>query len=329
MSLKNISVFALFLFLFSLPINLLSEPEYYDEQEYDEYEEQYDEYGTEDEGFDAQAEEERRLAEEELRRRQNAQKRTVAGEQNRAVEAAKEDSFYQKQNQRQQDTYEERAVVEQYVAPTTPTIAEGEEVVEFEDVESEEAVAVDLENEEAYMDIQEALKSERFVHRAVLSAVISKSSGVDFNKFYLNHLIGFTAVLQRGTSAGSPFTKFNKAAQGLSFGYVFNKGHAFEAGIEFSGVSSVFGGYRFFWESAGLSFWPMFGVGAGMEISGLRISDVPLEARLYSGKSSMGFVSFGLLVPLVDVGIKVEFRGQFYGTDRIVLSQGVGAIIFL
>jgi hypothetical protein len=43
----------------------------------------------------------------------------------------------------------------------------------------------------------------------------------------------------------------------------------------------------------------------------------------------MGFATLGFLVPLVDIGIKAEARLNFYGTDRLVLSSGVGVVFFL
>ena len=43
----------------------------------------------------------------------------------------------------------------------------------------------------------------------------------------------------------------------------------------------------------------------------------------------MGFTSLGVLIPIVEVGIKAEMRATFYGLDRMVLSQGLGLIIFL
>lgn len=217
------------------------------------------------------------------------------------------------------------------VADTTAAQQEVEREVQAVQpvTEMERKPVLDLEHENTYLDIHQALQSEKFVHRAVLSALIEKTSGVSFNRLYLNHLMGFTAVMQKAGTPGVEFMKFNKAAQGVSIGYVFDGGHGIEAGVEISGVSSLFAGYRFFWQSAGLSFWPMAGLGAGMELSGVRISDVPVEAERYVGKDYMGFLTLGLLVPLIDVGLKVEFRGQFYGSDRIVLSQGVGAIIFL
>jgi hypothetical protein len=43
----------------------------------------------------------------------------------------------------------------------------------------------------------------------------------------------------------------------------------------------------------------------------------------------MAFLNVGFLVPLVEVGLKVEFRFVFYGLARLSLTQGVGVIFFL
>ena len=34
-------------------------------------------------------------------------------------------------------------------------------------------------------------------------------------------------------------------------------------------------------------------------------------------------------IPIVEVGIKVEARALFYGLDRLVLSSGLGLVVYL
>jgi hypothetical protein len=66
-----------------------------------------------------------------------------------------------------------------------------------------------------------------------------------------------------------------------------------------------------------------------MELKSLSFADGPPEAALYSGPRQMGFVTIGFLIPTIDVGFKGEVRLNFYGFDRVVLTSGVGNILFL
>ncbi len=201
--------------------------------------------------------------------------------------------------------------------------------------EEEKQREPDFKHEDAYIDLQDALRSKAFLHRAILSTAIEDNARLRLRlgRPYINHLMGFNAILQGGFGTANnetiPFTKYVSGVQGLSGGYVSEWGHGFEAGIELSSVSSIFGGYRYFFRPEKFTLWPFFGLGAGYEVKVLSISDGPLEAQLYSGTKQQFFGVFGVLIPLVDVALKVEFRTAFYGKQRVVFTSGIGAIVFL
>ena len=200
-------------------------------------------------------------------------------------------------------------------------------------VASEEIVdpKIDFDNEDSFTDVQEAIRSEHYVRRAILSTIVNTTGRFDLGRMYINHLMGFSAIYQQKNGPVS-FTKYTSGMQGLSIGWVSKKGHSFELGLEVSAVSNVFGGYRYIWRPEKFSIWPYAGVGIGTEVSSIRLSQGPTAAENYSklgGQKQMGFTSLGVLIPIVEVGIKAEMRATFYGLDRMVLSQGLGLIIFL
>ncbi len=200
-----------------------------------------------------------------------------------------------------------------------------------EKTQEEEESGIDFKHEDAFIDNYEAIRSEHYVRRAILSTIVNTIGKFEFNRIYLNHLMGFSSVYQQQTGA-IKFTKYTSGMQGLSVGYVTNKGHAFELGLEVSAVSNIFGGYRYIWRPETFSLWPFAGIGIGTEISSVRLSQGPSEAESYGrlgGIKQMGFGALGVLIPIVEVGIKAEVRFTFYGLDRMVLSQGVGLIVFL
>lgn len=190
--------------------------------------------------------------------------------------------------------------------------------------EKGELPEVDFETPEAFIDQNDALGSKQYVRRAILSSVIESTNKFAFDRLYLNHLMGFSAVFQK-----THFAKFVTGVQGLSVGYITENGHAFEGGLELSAVSNVFGGYRYVMRPEKFSLWPFMGAGLGMEVASIKFADGPPEAESYDGMKSMLFTTLGVLVPLVDVGIKAEVRFGFYGFDRLVMSTGVGVIVFL
>lgn len=191
----------------------------------------------------------------------------------------------------------------------------------------EEAIA-DFEHEDTFIDIPDALRSRQFVHRAILSTIIHDTTKFNLDSWYVNHLLGFNAVYQPANRGGKSFAKYVTGAIGLAVGYLSKGGHAAELGFELSGVSNLIIDYRYFVASEKLSVWPFVGLGVGKEI-GINLASVPIEAQVYQGMSIMGFGTIGALVPLVDVGIKAEARFNFYGLDRLMLTTGIGVIVFL
>lgn len=187
----------------------------------------------------------------------------------------------------------------------------------------EERIEKDFRNLDAYIDDYEALRSKQYVRRAILSNVISITNKIAFDKIYINHLLGFNAVYQRVN-----FAKYVTGIQGLSVGYVTKEGHGLELGMEISALNNIFFGYRHFFRPENFALWPFAGVGLGYEVGLVTFAEGPPESRLYTGTKLMEFATVGVLVPLVDVGIKAELRFNFYGMDRLVLTQGIGAIFF-
>jgi hypothetical protein len=184
---------------------------------------------------------------------------------------------------------------------------------------------IPFKEKDALIDVSDALRSRQYVHRAILSTLVRDTAGLTVGRFYINHLMGFSNVWQRGRE----YTKYATGLQGASFGYVTGQGHGFELGLEISTVSNLQVGYRYFIRPENFSLWGFAGLGAGMEVSGLSFADGPPQARLYAGPKQMGFATFGLLVPVIDVGLKAEARFSFYGLDRIIFTSGVGVIVFL
>lgn len=192
-------------------------------------------------------------------------------------------------------------------------------------------VEMDFDHEDAFIDQQEAVRSEHYVRRAILSTIVNTTGKFEFNRIYLNHLMGFSAIYQM-QNGPIKFTKYTSGMQGIALGYVTKKGHAFELGLEASAVSNVYGGYRYIWRPERLTVWPFAGLGIGTEMASIKLSNGPAEAENYGklgGLKQMGFATAGLLIPIVEVGIKAEVRALFYGLDRMVLSQGLGLVVFL
>ena len=187
----------------------------------------------------------------------------------------------------------------------------------------ESTAGIDFEHEDSFIDNSDAVRSKQYVRRAILSTVIRETSRFDFSRWYVNHLMGFSAIYQR-----TRFAKFTSGMQELSVGYVTEGGHAFEGGLELSAVSNIFVGYRYFFRPKSFTLWPYVGAGVGEEIHLIDFAEGPPQAQNYSGQKEMGFGTLGVLLPLVDVGIKAEARFNFYGMDRWVLTTGVGAILF-
>ena len=186
------------------------------------------------------------------------------------------------------------------------------------------AIQADELGEDTYLDSEEALRSRKYVRRAVLSEMVKTNATLNVNSLYVNHLMGFSNVWQRGDQ----YAKYMSGMQGLAAGYVSKSGHAVELGAEFSSVGNLYGGYKYYMRP-GISIWPFLSAGLGMEMKTLSLGDGPREARLYHGSKLMYFFGGGLLIPLVDVGLRAELRLGMYGKDRWVLTQGIGAVLFL
>ncbi|MFM8316368.1 MAG: hypothetical protein ACKOA8_18980 [Deltaproteobacteria bacterium] len=190
---------------------------------------------------------------------------------------------------------------------------------------------IDFDNEDAFIDVEEAVRTEHYVRRAILSTVVNTIGKPEFNRFYINHLMGFSAIYQQ-KKGPIKFEKYTSGMQGLAFGFVTKGGHSLEVGLEFSAVSNVYGGYRYIWRPEHFSMWPFLGVGFGTQMKSLQLSKGPTNAENYDklgGMQQMGFGSFGVLIPVVEVGIKAEVRTLFYGLNRLVLSSGLGLIVYL
>lgn len=192
-------------------------------------------------------------------------------------------------------------------------------------------LGIDFEHEDAFIDQQEAVRTEQYVRRAILSTIVNTTGKFSFNKFYINHLMGFNSVFQQ-ENGPIKFTKYTSGMQGLAVGYITKKGHSFELGLEASAVSNIYGGYRYIWRTDRFTIWPFAGLGIGTEMSSIKLSSGPSAAENYGrlgGMKQMGFTTLGLMIPIVEVGIKAEVRALFYGLDRLILSQGLGLIIFI
>lgn len=183
----------------------------------------------------------------------------------------------------------------------------------------------EFESSETFLDVTEAVRSRQYVHRTILSTVINATSRFSLNRFYVNHLLGFGAVLQ----IAAPGIKYSVPSHTIAAGWVSEKGHGLELGTELSHITTLYGGYRYFYKPEGFSLWPLFGFGAGGQISQVRFSSGPPQSLAYNGPKAFGYVNLALLIPLVDVGMRAEIKVSFYGLSRVVFTQGIGAIIFL
>ncbi len=186
-----------------------------------------------------------------------------------------------------------------------------------------EKPVIDMEHAETFIDVSEAIRSRQYVQRTILSTVIRATTKFSMDRFYVNHLMGFSSVIQASGKSSS-------GLQGLATGYVSSGGHGFEVGAEFSAVSNVYAGYRYIYRPDNFSLWPILGFGAGMEVNALNISKPPrfnpdnpvIPKSLFYGMA-------GLLIPLVDVGLRAEVRFSVQGMRRLILTQGLGLIVFL
>ncbi len=186
--------------------------------------------------------------------------------------------------------------------------------------------AVDLQNEDTFIDVSDALRSKQYVHRAILNSLVNETNRFGVGRFYLAHMMGFNQIWQRTDAA---YAKYSSGLQGLAFGYVSKWGHGIELGGELSSVTNALLSYKYFLRPSKFSLWGVFGCGVGTEITSVDFAEGPPEERLYAGARQMAFVSAGFLVPTLDIGFKGEVRINFYGGDRFIFTSGVGVILFL
>lgn len=218
---------------------------------------------------------------------------------------------------------ESAATIEKGAAPAKQA-ADSESGDVAESDEQEEDRVVNLESEDSFIDLSDALKSKHFVRRAILNTAIKNSSKFHLGRPYVNHLVGFNAVIQM-----SPKARTMYAMQSLAAGYVFSFGLGVEAGLGFSGLSDFYFGTRYVFDQMSSFVWPFVGVGYSKLLQSLSVSDTDRELGIYAGATAGPFFTFGLMIPLVDIGLKAEVRGNLYGTDRIIVTTGLGAVLFL
>jgi hypothetical protein len=197
---------------------------------------------------------------------------------------------------------------------------------ESADGKTPEGESVDLQNEDTFIDISDALRSKQYVHRAILNSLVTETNRFGVGRFYVAHMMGFNQVWQRRKDF---YSKYASGLQGISAGYISKWGHGLELGGELSSVTNVFLSYKYFLRPSKFSLWGVFGGGIGTEVTAINFAEGPPEEALYTGSRQMVFVSLGVLVPMIDVGFKGEVRINFYGGDRFIFTSGIGVILFL
>lgn len=207
--------------------------------------------------------------------------------------------------------------------PSAEKAAPAQEANSEDIYEQEEDKIVDFESEEGFIDLSDALRSKHFVRRAILNTAIKNSSRFHLGRPYINHLVGFNAIIQM------PRAKMMTAMQALSAGYVLPIGLGVEGGFDFSSISHAYIGTRFLFDQLSTFIWPFAGVGLSKQIDFLSVSDGAYELRNYAGSTTAYFINFGLMIPLVDIGLKAEGRLSVYGADRLMITTGLGAVLFL
>jgi hypothetical protein len=186
------------------------------------------------------------------------------------------------------------------------------------------APEVDFDNEDTFVDLADALKSKHYVRRAILSTAIRTTSKMTNDRWYINQLLGVDAVFIRENGS-----KYDSGMLALAIGYLAGANHGFELGVELSSVSNLTLGYRYVLQFNKILFRPYLGAGLGMDVGALSIVQLPAGIPEYTGPKQMVFASAGVLIPLVEVGLKVEFRMAAYGMARLMATSGIGAVFFL
>lgn len=196
-----------------------------------------------------------------------------------------------------------------------------------EEAPKEESSPVDFSSEKTFLDVPDALRSKGYVERAVLSSTIKETSNFDFGRLYVDNLIGYDAIFQPANRG--PFAKYSSGDLSFGLGYLSEGGNATELAVSLSAVSTISVSYRHIFRPKTYGFWPFVGIGLGMEVKPLGFTDVPIAAQAYTGSSEMIFPTVGVMIPLIDVGLKLEARFVFYGLSRLILTTGAGVVFFL
>jgi hypothetical protein len=195
------------------------------------------------------------------------------------------------------------------------------------DKNAEDEPAYDFEHEDTFIDVPDALRSRQFVHRAILSTIIRDTARVKMGSMYFNQILGFNAIYQPANRGGKSFAKYASGVLGFSLGYSTKGGHALEAGLDLSSTSQLLIGYKYYFQSETTTFWPFLGGGLSIQVP-LNLSDPPVEAVAYQGKTTGEYISVGAIIPLVDIALRAEAKFVFDGLDRLILDTGVGATFF-
>ncbi len=192
-----------------------------------------------------------------------------------------------------------------------------------------DAGAFDFKDEDAYIDVEDAVHYKQFVHRHLLSKAIADSEPVSVNRFFINLMTTSSYVHQQGDGINVKWVEFVTGGMAVSGGYALSGGHMLEFGANLSAISNVFGGYRYFLGTDMWTVWPYAGVGYGIAMPGLNISDGPDEVKFYRGKESLITGVIGILLPMPDVAVRVEVRSDFWGSNRIVVTPSFGLVLYM
>ena len=195
----------------------------------------------------------------------------------------------------------------------------------------EETPQVNFEDEEAYIDIEDAKRSRSFMHRSILASVVKDTSRFSLGRFFVSHVMGFNMVkhLPRPeTAIDVQWIEYSAGIQGISAGYLMKNKIGADIGLQFSTPTNLYLSLKYYFASDRGSLWPYFGIGGGIQIPSLNLADGPFEAQIYRGTPYLFFLNGGFFIPLVDVGIRAEVQVGSYGIDRLVVSSIIGLTLF-
>lgn len=189
--------------------------------------------------------------------------------------------------------------------------------------------AFDFDSEKAYIDVDDAMYSKEYVHRHLLSAVIADSTQLQLGRLFVNFLTTTSYVHQEGDGINVKWIEFVSGGMTISGGYATEGGHTVELGASLSAISHIFLAYRYFLGGGKWSVWPYVGAGAGFAMGMLNISDGPFEVQVYQGPKNLFSGTVGMLLPMPDVGLRLQVNIDFWGSNRAVFTPGLGVVVFL